>query len=62
MRADGLEPDRQQVVDGHDTGWLRPLVVAESLNGLDAAPVEILGESLDQHPAESAAGELPRLL
>jgi uncharacterized protein (TIGR03083 family) len=58
VRADGLEADRQQVLDGEHTGGGRPLLVTKGLDRPDTPPGEVLRHALYEHPSQAAAGEL----
>src|SRR5580704_15589613 len=58
VRADRLEAHREQVVRGQHAGQPLGTQVTERLDGLHPAPGQILGDPLDQHPAQAAAGEL----
>ena len=58
VRADCLEPHRQQIVSGQNAGSLRTPQVPEGFDRLDTPAGEVLGHALDQHPAQPAAGEL----
>ena len=58
VRADRLEPDREQVVDREDARGRGPLLVPERLDRPDTAPGEVLRHALNEHAAEPSAGEL----
>src|ERR1700743_1607073 len=58
VRADGLEADREQVVDREDARGRGPLLVPEGLDRPYAAPGEGLRHALNEHAAEAATGKL----
>jgi hypothetical protein len=58
VRANGLEADREQVIDREHAGRRGPLLVAEGLDRADAPAGEILGHALNEHSPETTAGEL----
>ena len=57
VRPDRFEPHGQQVVRGQHARDAVPAQVAERLDCLDSAPGQVLGDALDQHPAQPAALE-----
>ena len=58
VRPDRLEADREQVVDRKYAAGRGPLLVAEGLDRTHPAAAEVLRHALDEHAAETAAGEL----
>ncbi len=46
------------VLGGQQAGRTFPALVAEGLDGPHAAPGQVLGDALQQHPAEAAAREV----
>jgi hypothetical protein len=57
MGPDRLEAHRQEVVNREDARGAGPFLVAEGFDRADAAPRQVLGHALDEHPAKSATGE-----